>query len=80
MAASSNTGFPVNLDKVPNSMMVVPTPAVHVTVVSPLGTPYLKNSKIITYYDMICSTFYERNKITFCDRDLEFCNEIKNQE
>ena len=52
MAASSNTGFPVNLDKVPNSMMVVPTPAVHVTVVSPLGTPYLKNSKIITYYDL----------------------------
>lgn len=39
MAAFSKIGSPVNLLRVPNSTMNVPTPAVHVTVVSPLGTP-----------------------------------------
>ena len=70
MAASSNTGFPVNLDKVPNSMMVVPTPAVHVTVVSPLGTPYLQNSKRITL-QWIAVFFKECNSFSsLCNENL----------
>lgn len=38
-ATFSNTGSPINRLNVPNSIRKVPTPAVHVTVVSPLGTP-----------------------------------------
>ena len=37
---SSNSGSPVSLDRVPNSRMNVPTPAVHVMLVSPTGTPF----------------------------------------
>lgn len=40
MATFSKIGSPVSLLRVPNSTMNVPTPAVHVTVVSPLGTPW----------------------------------------
>ena len=39
IAASSYTGSPVSLDRAPNSTAMVPTPAVHVTGVSPGGTP-----------------------------------------
>ncbi len=39
-AVFSKMGSPVNLVSVPNSTMNVPTPAVHVTGVSSLGTPY----------------------------------------
>jgi hypothetical protein len=39
IATLSKTGSPVNRLNVPNSIRNVPTPAVHVTVVSPLGTP-----------------------------------------
>ena len=34
--------LPVNLDKAPNSITTVPTPAVEVTGVSPFGTPFRK--------------------------------------
>jgi hypothetical protein len=37
---SSNNGSPVSLERVPNSKMKVPTPAVQVMLVSPAGTPY----------------------------------------
>lgn len=37
---SSNSGSPVSLERVPNSKMNVPTPAVHVMLVSPTGTPF----------------------------------------
>lgn len=40
MHTSSYNGSPVNLLNVPNSTINVPIPAVHVTVVSPTGTPY----------------------------------------
>jgi hypothetical protein len=42
IATYSKIGSPVNLDRAPNSTMKVPTPAVHVMVVSPLGTPLRK--------------------------------------
>lgn len=42
MATFSNIGSPVNLLKEPNSTKNVPTPAVHVIVVSPDGTPCLR--------------------------------------
>ena len=38
-AVSSKTGLPVSLVSAPNSTTMVPTPAVHVTGVSPRGTP-----------------------------------------
>uniref|UniRef100_A0A6B0UVP4 Putative secreted protein n=1 Tax=Ixodes ricinus TaxID=34613 RepID=A0A6B0UVP4_IXORI len=38
-AVLSNTGLPVSLLRVANSSRKVPTPAVHVTLVSPRGTP-----------------------------------------
>lgn len=40
MAVFSKIGSPVSRLRVPNSIRNVPTPAVHVTVVSPFGTPY----------------------------------------
>ena len=39
-AVSSKTGLPVSLVSAPNSTAIVPTPAVHVTEVSPRGTPW----------------------------------------
>ncbi|CAD6238097.1 GSCOCG00008391001-RA-CDS, partial [Cotesia congregata] len=42
LVLSTDRGSPVSLDNVLNSSKNVPIPAVHVMVVSPLGTPYFK--------------------------------------
>lgn len=41
-AARSYVGSPVKRDNVPNSIRNVPPPAVHVILVSPIGTPQTK--------------------------------------